>query len=197
MRNHQSVLDAARVVLAESGPDATIELIAARAGVGVGTVYRNFPTKDALIDALVIAIYAQLIDAARAALAEGDGNGLADFLRTLGASFAEHRGYARMLIGRGSPEGSADTLRELIGELLAQAQRAGDVAPDVVLGDVMTTVWGLRGIVETSGEIAPDAWRRHLDLHLAGLRAGPVPAAPGLTAAELASIAAAGARPAR
>ncbi len=192
VRNQQSVLEAARAVLSEAGTEATMELIAARAGVGVGTVYRHFPNKEALVDALVTAIYAHLIAAARAGLARGDGTGLADFLRTLGTSFAEHRGYARMLVGHASPECGAETLRRLIAELLEQARDAGQVGSDVVLGDVMTTIWALRGVVETSGAVAPHAWQRHLNLHLAGLRAGSGSSGTrGLTAAQLARIAAA------
>src|SRR4051812_30461265 len=114
VRNHQLVLDAAREVLSEFGTEATMELIALRAGVGIGTVYRHFPNKDALIDALVIAIYEQLIYAARQALEQENGTGLADFLRVLGGSFAEHRGYAKMLVGRTPPGCDASLLRKLI-----------------------------------------------------------------------------------
>lgn len=190
VRNQQLVLDAARDVLSESGTDASMELIAVRAGVGVGTVYRHFPNKVALIDALVRAIYEELIAAARTALDRGDGTGLAGFLRTLGASFADHRGYARMLVGHTPLDCGAERLRKLIGQLLEQAKATGQVNAEITMGDVMTTIWGLRGIVETSGDVAPRAWERHLDIHLTALQADAITTnRPSLTAAQLTRIA--------
>ena len=191
VRNQRLVLDAARDVLSEHGTDATMELIASRAGVGIGTVYRHFPNKDALVDALVAAIYEQLIAAATDALGHG-GIGLDEFLRVLGRSFAEHRGYARMLVGHTRSESGAKTLRAAIGELLGHAKAAGEIGADVTLGDIMTTIWAIRGIVETSGAVAEGAWERHLDIHLAALRANAVASAQtSITARQLARISAA------
>ena len=65
VRNQQLIVDAARQVVSEFGTDAGMELIAARAGVGVGTVYRRFPSKEALVDELIRLIHAEHIDAAR------------------------------------------------------------------------------------------------------------------------------------
>jgi AcrR family transcriptional regulator len=189
VRNQRSVLEAARAVLSESGTDASMELIAVRAGVGVGTVYRHFPNKGALIDALVRAIYEELISAARIALDRGDGTGLAEFLRTLGASFAEHRGYARMLVGHTPLDCGAELLRKLIAQLLEQGKAAAKINAQITLGDIMTTIWGLRGIVETSGEVAPRAWERHLDIHLTALQAESITTGrPSLTAGQLTRI---------
>ena len=78
----------------------------------------------------------------------------------------------------------------MIAQLLLQAREHGHVSADVALGDVMCTIWALRGIVETSGAISPDAWKRHLDIHLAALRATDLPTArPPLTPRQLAAIA--------
>lgn len=190
-RNHRLVVEAARGAFAEFGTDASMELIASRAGVGVGTLYRRFPNKDALVDELVQLILGELNDAAARALARGDGTGLEDFLHVLGESFSEHRGYADQLVGRTSVniECDADRLRGLIGELLQQAQRYGRIGPAVALGDVMAAVWALRGVVETTGAVAPDAWKRHLDIHLIGLRAAGAPSErPAVSAADLARI---------
>jgi AcrR family transcriptional regulator len=182
------VLEAARAVLAEHGTEATMELIAARAGVGVGTVYRHYPNKDALIDSLVTTIIDELLSAAHTAAGHG-GHGLEEFLRVLGRAFATHRGYARMLAGAGRATSGAQHLRSMIAQLLRQARNSGDVGPDVTLGDIMALVWALRGIVETSGAVAPDAWQRHLDIHLAALRAPEFPSRrPALTARQLAAI---------
>lgn len=169
LRNQQRVLKAARDVLAEHGTDATMELIASRAGVGIGTVYRHFPTKDALIDELVALIVSDLTASARASLARADGTGLEAFLRVLGRSFAEHRGYAHLLVGRTPAQCGAEQLRRLIGELLEQAKQHGRIGADIGIGDIMATVWAIRGIIETSAGVTPRAWLRHLDLHLAAL----------------------------
>jgi AcrR family transcriptional regulator len=193
LRNQQLVLDAARDVLSEHGTDATMELIAARAGVGVGTVYRHFPNKEALIDALVTGIFEELIAAATTAL-DHPGTGLEEFLRVLGSSFAEHRGYARMLVGHTRTECGANVLRTMVATLLEQAQRARRIGPDVTLGDIMTTIWAIRGVVETSGDVAEGAWERHLDIHLVGLRSKSLTSThPSVTARQLVAIA----RPAR
>ncbi len=176
-RNYERVLCAAREVLDEHGPDATMELIAARAGVGVGTVYRRFPTKDALIDELVRTILADIIAAARDAL--GDADGLRTVLFVLGRSFTEHRGYAHLLVGRAPTECGAEVLRGLIGALLEDAKAHGQVAADITLEDIMALIWAVRGIVESSAAVTPRAWQRHLDLHLRALGGGVGTAASG------------------
>ncbi len=189
LRNRQLVLAAARDVLSAHGTEATMELIAGQAGVGVGTVYRHFPTKQALLDALVTDILTELNTAAATAADHG-GSGLEEFLRVLADSFATHRGYARMLAGSIQATSGTDNLRSMIAQLLLQAREHGDVGPDVALGDVMCTIWALRGIVETSGATSPDAWKRYLDIHLAALRATQLPTAQApLTARQLAAIA--------
>ena len=72
-RNHERILESARVVFAEAGPDAQIDDVARHAGVGVGTVYRHFPTKEALLAELVRQKFRLFADRAREAL-EHDGN---------------------------------------------------------------------------------------------------------------------------
>jgi AcrR family transcriptional regulator len=73
VRNYHRILDAAREVLGESGAEASMEEIAARAGVGIGTVYRKFASKDALIDELLRLAMEQLTAAADRALTRADG----------------------------------------------------------------------------------------------------------------------------
>lgn len=188
VRNHQLVVDAAREVLSEFGTDASMELIASRAGVGVGTVYRRFPNKEALIDELVRLMLTELVDAAERELARNDGFGLETFLRTLGQSLSDHHGYADKLVSR-TKAACAEHLRELIGVLLAQAQQHSRVRADITLGDVMTTAWALRGVVETTGAVAPHAWERHLDIQLAGFRSPTAPSSrPAVSRSELRRI---------
>lgn len=169
-RNHQLLLDAGREVLGELGPDAGMEQIAARAGVGVGTVYRHFPNKDALIDDLVELVTAEITAAGEQAMTREDGAGLEEFLRALGRSFLDHRNYAALLLRRKEPDCAADGVRAQLAELTSRAKDAGRLGPQAQVGDVMTLVWAMRGVVETAGDAAPRAWERFLDLHLAALR---------------------------
>ena len=169
IRNQQLVLAAARDVLSDYGTDATMELVASRAGVGVGTLYRHFPNKEALINELIRQIYVELTAIARLGLERNDGAGLEILLRAIGRSFSDRRGYASMLVGHAPADCRAEDLHALIGELVEQARAAGLLGADVSFGDVMVVIWAIRGVIETGGSVAPIAWERHLDLHLAAL----------------------------
>jgi AcrR family transcriptional regulator len=168
VRNYYRILDAGRAVLGESGADASMEEIAARAGVGVGTVYRRFANKDALIDELVQIVVAESLAAAREALACPGGAGLEQLLRRLGRQFAEHARYAHLLLQRRDNAASAE-IQAAIAELTARALAAGTVNPGVTTADVMALLYAMRGLVEAAPE-APESWQRFLDIHLAGLR---------------------------
>jgi AcrR family transcriptional regulator len=170
-----------------SGADASIEEIAARAGVGVGTVYRGFASKDGLIDELLRLALEDMIAAAGQALARTDGRGLEDFLRAIGQSFADHARYADLLLSRPADPEASRRIRAALGELTERAVAAGTVNPDITPGDVLAVVWAIRGIVQAVGEVAPTVWRRHLDIHLAGMRApGPLSDTAAMTPPELA-----------
>lgn len=172
VRNQQLVIDAARGVLSEFGEDATMELVASRAGVGVGTIYRHYPNKAALFEQLVRIIVGDLIEAAELALASEDGTGLAVFLAVLGRSLCDHRGYADKLMGYADDKHN-QRLRGLIADLADQARVHEMVASTVTFDDVMATIAGLRGVITNrpTDSASPDAgWERHLAIHLAGLR---------------------------
>ena len=189
VRNYYRVLHAACEVLGESGADASMEEIAARAGVGVGTVYRRFANKDALIDELVRLSLCEALTEARRALACPGGDGLEQFLRGLGALFAAHVKYAHLLLERSADGAAADEVRAAVQELTSRALAAGTLNPGVTAGDVMALVWAMRGLTETTGEAAPGTWQRFLDIHLAGLRApGPLSATASISAGQLAEL---------
>ena len=170
VRNYHRIIEAAREVLGESGADASMEEIAARAGVGIGTVYRKFASKDALIDELVRLAMEEVTAAADQALARTDGQGLAELLRAFGRSFAGHARYADLLLARPTDPAASRRIRAAIGELTERAVAAGAVHPGVTAADVTALVWAMRGLVQATGQVAPDAWQRFLDIHLAGLR---------------------------
>jgi AcrR family transcriptional regulator len=169
-RNYRRILDAAREVLGESGADAGMEEIAARAGVGVGTVYRRFASKDALIGELLRLALEDLMAATDAALTRTDGYGLEELLRAFGQSFADHARYATLFLERPADPSATRRIRAAIDELTTRAVAAGTVNPGITPEDVMALVLALRGLVQASGEVEPAAWQRFLDIHLAGLR---------------------------
>jgi AcrR family transcriptional regulator len=178
VRNYHRILDAARDVLGESGAEASMEEIASRAGVGVGTVYRRFASKDAMIDELVRLVMEEVTAAADRALTRDGGHGLEEFLHALGQSFADHARYANLLLERPVSPCATERLRATITELTARAVAAGTVGPGITAADVMALIRALRGLVQatpTSTQEAPEQppqdWQRFLGMHLAGMRA--------------------------
>ena len=189
VRNYHRVLEAAREVLGESGADASMEEIAARAGVGVGTVYRRFASKDALIDELLRLSMEEALDAGRQALDCPGGDGLERFLRGLGAVFAAHARYAHLLLERSAEGAEAAEMRAAVNELTARAVAAGTLNSGVSYADVMALIWAMRGLTEATGGVAPGAWQRFLDIHLAGLRAaGPLSDRPAMSPGQLVEL---------
>jgi AcrR family transcriptional regulator len=169
-RNYQRVLDAAREVFGEHGAEAAMEDIAARAGVGVGTVYRRFASKDALIDELVRLSVETLTKAADEALEAPAGVGLEQYLRATGEELASHASYAGLLLTRPADPDARARLRAAVEELTARAIGAGTVHPSVTAADVTALIWAMRGLVQATPDLPPDSWRRYLAIHLAGLR---------------------------
>jgi AcrR family transcriptional regulator len=147
-----------------------MEEIAARAGVGVGTVYRRFASKDALIDELLRLALGELTAACELALARPDGHGLEDLLRAFGQSFADHSRYAGLLLERPADPAASARIRAAIGELTGRAVAAGTVGPQACFGDVMALITALRGLVQATPAVPVD-WPRFLTIHLAGLGA--------------------------
>ena len=188
--NLDRILLAALQVFSESGVDAGMDRIAARAEVGVGTLYRRFPSKDHLLEELVRSALDELLATAESALARPDGRGLEDFLFSVGRILAEHHGYAaRIVQSQLFPQEKAAELRARVRRLTDQARQDGRLGAHVRVGDVHSVIWGLRGVIEATVKAAPRAWQRHLDLQLAGLRVMPAPTThPALTSAQLAAV---------
>jgi AcrR family transcriptional regulator len=174
VENRTRLLSAARQVFALRGPDARVEEIAQAAGVGMGTFYRNFATRQALVDELVGDVRRRLLALARRARAAPDGTGLERLLSDAGRAQARDPGYMQFLWVRSAVEQSAvDEFLTLLADLLADAQEAGRIRRDLAATDVWMTLWSLRGILEMTRKAAPSAWKRHVELMIAGLRARP------------------------
>jgi AcrR family transcriptional regulator len=173
LRNDALVINAARAVFAEQGPQASMEAIASRAGLGVGTIYRRFTGKDALLDAIARLFVEELDQAAAAALTDPDpAAGLEGFLEFVGAFNAEKRRYAAALTDRvsGDDDVSARTA-DRVRQLTQKAVDAGYLAQDVAADDIKALIVATRAVVAASPDGDDASWRRFLRIHLAGLRA--------------------------
>ena len=167
-KNRERLLTAAGQVFEQKGLEASVADVARAAGVGMGTLYRRFPSKEALIEALVTDVLDATIVMAKRAAERTDGSGLEVFLETSGAYQAEHLGCLPKLWN--SDHRMVRTARRLIADLLADAQFHGRVRRDLTSTDISMLMWSIRGVLETTRTSAPDAWRRHLDLLIAGMR---------------------------
>jgi len=173
-RNLKHLLDAAAELFVEQGLAVSMADIAARAGVGVGTLYRRFPNRDALIAFILDEMLREMVDLGNVALAEPDG-GLETFLRGAGELQARDRGcIPRLWQGGASPERRAE-LRAVIRRLLDQAQAAGTIRPEITYTDISMLLWSLQYTISMTAGIAPTAWLRQLDVLLAGISATPRP----------------------
>ena len=171
-RNRNKILAAARSAFGEEGVDVGVEVIAQRAGVGVGTLYRRFPTKELLIETVIDELLDNVLDAAEAGVAhDSPGEGFTAYLRAVGQLQFEHSGCLTRLWNTTSDERRTQ-ISDATRTLLARAQSAGAVRDDLVYEDVIVLFWSMRGVIETTSSVSSDAWLRHLDLLLAALAPG-------------------------
>jgi AcrR family transcriptional regulator len=188
-RNRGRILTAAADAFATGGLAVTMDEIARRAGVGVGTVYRRFPDKELLIEALFDARIDELVALAEVARDEPDPfAGLVRFFETFLAVQAADRGLKDVVLGTARGAGRAARARDRIGpivdELLARARDAGRVRPDLAASDLAVIQFMLGAVIDFTHDVAPETWRRLLAIVLDGLRPRP-DASGGLPAAAL------------
>jgi AcrR family transcriptional regulator len=148
-RNRERILEAATTLMATHGIDVPIDEIARLAQVGVGTLYRNFPTKGALFEALLMARISPLVAAARSAAdADDPGDAFVTFVRELCDEFADFKALADAMAASGVDLSAAK--HEISGDLIAavstllqRAQESGRIRPDVNITDVSAMMAGL------------------------------------------------------
>jgi AcrR family transcriptional regulator len=171
-RNHRRVLDAARRCMARKGIDAQIEEIARAAGVGVGTVYRHFPTKEDLVEALAMARFERLAELAREALGKDDPwSAFEEFMRASAYIQSEDRALSEVLTSRPDMMGRAAESVDILGlvtELMDRGQAAGVIRPDAEPRDVPMMMCALAGTFRNP-HADPE---RYIGIVLDGLRAG-------------------------
>ncbi|MGK2936908.1 MAG: TetR/AcrR family transcriptional regulator [Solirubrobacteraceae bacterium] len=174
-RNLERILDAAREAFAEDGIEVGVDEIARRAGVGVGTLYRRFPTKEALIDAIVDRRADEIAALAdEAAAQEGPWECLVFLLGGLLERHARDRGFKALIADRMAATGQPtlrERLRPQLEMIVGRAQEAGALRDDLTIEDLTVLLWGAGRAVEITGDIAPDYWQRHLGILLDSLRA--------------------------
>jgi AcrR family transcriptional regulator len=186
-RNRDAILAAARQVFCDHGLEAPLEEIARRAGVGIGTLYRHFPSRVELLDAVLAGTVQAHVDAAEKALATDDPwDGFASYLDQSCRLQAADRGLNDAMGMRFPRATAVEALKTRLFDLLAQvvdrAQRSGQLRPDLTLEDLAFLNWANARILQAVRAAgAPDAWQRHLGFLLDGFRADrahPLPRPP-------------------
>ncbi len=185
VKNRARILEAAEETFATQGVAVPIDTVAERAGLGVGTLYRHFPTKEALFEAIVVSRLEQLLESVRRQHgADQPGEALFAFLREFGAHASAKRDLFEALGSAGIDiksqcAGMVDEMKRNIDELRQRAVDAGDVRADISTDEVVGLVMGACQAVGQTG--ADDAaLQRMVEIICDGIRspAGTRPAAP-------------------
>jgi AcrR family transcriptional regulator len=175
-RNRAHVLEVARASFAEFGTELPMEELARRAGVGVGTVYRQFPNKEALLDALLLDQLTHIVTRTRAALEEDNAwQAFQHLVRDAAERQADDFAYCELIMSRkaiSSSDAVARVREELEAEttkLLDRAKAEGGLRTDFTIADMPVLMASIAGSIRAVGSDGP--WRRQLEFVLDGLRA--------------------------
>jgi AcrR family transcriptional regulator len=182
-RNRRMILGAAKAVFAHRGLDASLDEVAREAGLGVGTVYRRFPNREALIDALFDDLVASITHIADESLALPRAwDGLVHFTMSMLESQSRDKSLRDVLIARQNDLDEhgqekrhvvRETVQPMLYTLVERAKQEGDLRPDVVPSDIGVLLVAAVSLLEFTAPVAPDGWRRHVAIILDGLRARP------------------------
>ena len=177
-RNRLLILSAARTIFAQRGLDASLDEVAREAGLGVGTVYRRFPNRDALIEALladVISTLTRVVDESLAMPRAWDG--LRHFMASTLVMQCRDKGLRDVMLSHRGPEATDalvhDLVKPAVTELLGRAQRQGDLRADLTATDIGVLEVAALGAAELTADTRPEIWDRYLTLILDGMRARP------------------------
>lgn len=193
-RNQQRIIAAARELFADRGLDITLDDVAERAGVGVGTVYRRFANKQELIDGVFEQHVENMVQQAEVALGNPDPwIGLVTFFEYACRNMSANRGLGEVIQGLEDGKDRFACVRErmspAISEIVVRAREAGLLRPDVTDTDFFALIHMVAAISDFARPVNADVWRRYFALLLDGLRADgqarePLPVGP-LTTDEI------------
>lgn len=177
-RNRRRILQAAHEVFAEQGLRASLDDVARRAGVGVGTVYRRFADKEALVEALFEIRVGRIIDIAERAVSMQSGwDGLVRFLCEVSAVQAGDRGLREIALSTGFGRSRVAVLRSRVAsaveQLVTRAQAEGGLRPEITGNDIPLLLLMVGEVAQNAQGFRPDLGRRYLRLILDGLRHCP------------------------
>ncbi len=175
--NRRRILAATRKLIAERGLDVGYEEIAREAAVGVGTVYRRFPTRDGLFYELFRDRIDAVVGIANEALAVADPwEGLCQFIWRDFELQSSDRGLREFMLGRADSaelrRRAGERIEPLVTELVARARAGGRMRADVGQGDIEIILAMLGSLMDASIHVAPDLWRRYLAMVLDGIQRG-------------------------
>ena len=194
-RNRRRIVAAAREVFAHRGLDAGFNEIARHAGLGVGTVYRRFPDKETLIQAVLQDDVASLADLIEEFFHATDAwDGLRGLLHVVAQHQVTHRGLRDAILGSPHHRQYSAAFRTRVGPrlvaLIERAQREGSLRRGVTVGDVMVLLLMVGELGPAGDAVCPGVHRRYLDLFLDSLRARQDRPAlePGITEVQAQAI---------
>jgi AcrR family transcriptional regulator len=173
LRNRAKLVATARELFARNGVDVSVEEITHQAGVGMGTLYRHFATKDDLIDAVLEDALTEILRLADAAAADEDAwRGLTRFLEGVLARRVQNRGIRDLVAAGNHGARHAEMrrrIRPVIGRMIVRAQEQGTLRSDFEVDDVGFVLQSVGRVIE-SGDGGPNAWRRYFSFLIDGLR---------------------------
>ena len=177
VRNQQRIVEAARELFAERGLEITLDDVAERAGVGVGTVYRRFANKTELITEVFQHHLGELADAAEAAAHHPDPwAALVQFTEYACRHLASNRGFSEVFLELDTQHFHRvrDRIKPAIAAIVDRARDAGVLQPDIEPSDLFALIHMVDGLALFAKPINPEIWRRYLAITLNGIRAETV-----------------------
>ncbi len=179
VRNQQRIVEAARELFADRGHEITLDDVAERAGVGVGTVYRRFANKTELISEVFEHHLGEFADAAEASVHHPDPwLGLGQLVEYACRHLAINRGFSEVILELDLDTERfhriRDRIKPAVAAIVERARAAGALQPDIEPSDLFAMIHMVDGLAEFAKPINSDIWRRYMAITLNGIRADSI-----------------------